>query len=261
MPDTRVIAIDPAPSKPSTVFDGVRYSSMSAPDLRRLLDRIAAEEPETLVCWDAPLTGPTDLARPGSNAGDFTQRPVERFFSREATGFKTPKGISVLGYGACPHWTISRSLLGLPRVGPFDAPACRLPFALVAENGLSDRRRPAVVEVHPALAAWLWCRGKRSVGAMWGYKDRNVAAADRRQIWQEMWEIILECVAFARCLPPPDTDDQFDAGIGYILGEMFVGGDAGGVSRSTILGSADEGSFLLPHSDDLAAAWNHWRTS
>lgn len=91
MPGTRVIAIDPAPAKPSTVFDGARHLRLSAPKLRALLELTASEGPGTLVCWDAPLTGPIELARPGTNAGDFTKRPIERFFSLETTGFKTPK--------------------------------------------------------------------------------------------------------------------------------------------------------------------------
>ena len=50
-----VKAIDPAPAKPSMVFDGARYSRMSAPELRDYVNRIASEGPGTLVCWDAPL--------------------------------------------------------------------------------------------------------------------------------------------------------------------------------------------------------------
>ena len=255
MPDTRVIAIDPAPAKPSTVFDGIRYAHMAAPKLRELLKQIASGGPGTLVCWDAPLTGPSDMARPGSSAGDFTKRPIERFFSLKATGFKAPKGISVHGYGACPHWTISRSLLGLPRVGPFDAPTSELPFSLTTETGSRDRRRPNLVEIHPALAAWLWCRSERAPGASWRYKDTALTARERRGIWQEMWEIILERVAIARDLPRPGTDDEFDAAIGYVLGATLLRDEAEGVRRCAILGNAHDGTFLLPHSDDLAAAW------
>lgn len=118
----RVIAIDPAPGKESTVFEGTEYLQLSAQELREYVDQLADAKESVLVCWDAPLTGPFDPASAGSYRFDFTKRPIERFFSLNETGFKTPKGISVLGYGACPHWTISRALLGLPRVGPYDEP-------------------------------------------------------------------------------------------------------------------------------------------
>ena len=126
----RVISIDPAPAKPSTVFDGVCYSRKSASKLRHYLEEIACEGPDTLICWDAPLTGPVNSVRPGSCRYDFTKRPIERFFSLAETGLKAPKGISVLGYGACPHWTISRSLLGLPTVGSYDVPESMLRLLL-----------------------------------------------------------------------------------------------------------------------------------
>lgn len=88
MHEARVIAIDPAPAKPSTVFDGVRYARMPAPELRDYVNAIASEGFGTLVCSDAPLTGPTDLDRAGSVPYDFTKRVIERFFSLEATGSK-----------------------------------------------------------------------------------------------------------------------------------------------------------------------------
>lgn len=161
----RVIAIDPAPGKLTTVFDGAEYEGLSASELRDRIDQISSLGSDTLVCWDAPLTGPADPASAGMKPFDFTKRAIERFFSRQETGFKAPKGISVLGYGACPHWTISRSILGLPRVGPFDEPESKIPFHLL--TGLDEKgdSRPSIVEIHPALAAWLWCRaGRRLAG-------------------------------------------------------------------------------------------------
>lgn len=258
MGNPRVIAIDPAPAKPSTVFDGACYLRMSAPELRDYLDRIASKGPGTLVCWDAPLTGPADSLRPGSNSYDFTKRRIERFFSTQSSGFKTPKGISVLGYGACTHWTITRSLLGLPRIGPFDVPESQLPFALMTEPGRWDQRRPCVVEIHPALAAWLWCRADRKAGASWEYKGRKKTAHERRRIWLEMWDIILRRTEFSEGSPRPETDDEFDAAVGYILGAMISQDNADRRRRCTILGNAHDGAFLVPSTPELVTAWNSW---
>ena len=258
MENPRVIAIDPAPAKPSTVFDGARYLRMSAPELRDYVDLIASGGPGTLVCWDAPLTGPADTYRPGSNTHDFTKRRIERFFSMESAGFKTPKGISVLGYSACPHWTITRSLLGLPRMGSYDVPESQLPFALMTEPGRWDQLRPCVVEIHPALAAWLWCREERQTGASWVYKGSKKPMYERRRVWSEMWDIIPRRTEFAAGLPCPETDDEFDAAVGYIVGAMICQGRVDQRRRCTILGNARDGAFLLPSTPELVAAWNCW---
>ncbi|MCY4499826.1 MAG: hypothetical protein OXC14_21415 [Rhodospirillaceae bacterium] len=255
MRNVRVIGIDPAPAKRTTVFEGEQYLSMSAAELREFVDEIGAEGSATLVCWDAPLTGPADPTSAGTLRFDYTKRPIERFFSLSHTGFKTPDGISVRGYGACPHWTITRSILGLPRVGPFDAPESRLPLRLVADP--SERRplRPTVVEIHPGLAAWLWCRRERRPDASWKYKGDS---AKSRGIRAEMWAIVLQRSGFNEDLPKPGTDDEFDAAVGYILGRTFVGDGHVAGQGCGILGNRKDGAFLVPLSRELTDAWVDW---
>lgn len=252
----RVIAIDPVPGKKSTVFDGAEFLRFTAEELREFIDGIASKKEAVLVCWDAPLTGPSDPSIAGSRRYDFTKRPIERFFSIDETGFKTPKGISVLGYGACSHWTISRSLLGLPRVGPFDRKESRLPLRLLAESDAVVQSRPSVVEVHPALAAWLWCRTGRDSEASWLYKGNK---AENRQIRDEMWRIILRRSGFEEALPQPGTDDEFDAAVGYILGRLFTNDESLASRRSYILGDRDHGAFLLPRISGLTDSWVRWK--
>lgn len=250
----RVIAIDPAPGKESTVFEGTEYLQLSAQELREYVDQLADAKESVLVCWDAPLTGPFDPASAGSYRFDFTKRPIERFFSLNETGFKTPKGISVLGYGACPHWTISRALLGLPRVGPYDEPEKKLPLKLVADSGEKLHSRKSIVEIHPGLAAWLWCRNKRGDDANWEYKGNK-----GREIRDEMWEIVLERSGFEDDLRQPKTDDEFDAAIGYILGKFYTQDGKTALRRSLILGGREHGAFLLPKISGLADAWIRWK--
>ena len=257
-PKLRVIAIDPAPAKPSVVFDGASYSRKSASELRDYVTPISSTGPGTLVCWDAPLTGPADLRNSGSNGHDFTKRKIERFFSVRGTGFKTPKGISVQGYGACPHWTITRSLLGLTRVGPFDASASQLPFGLMTDLQYRDDHRPCVVEIHPALAAWLWCRAERESKASWVYKGDGKPQCERRRVWLEMWDIISSRSEFATGFPCPNTDDEFDATVGYILGTTISRESAGQPQSCTIIGNVRDGAFLVPCTPELAATWKSW---
>jgi len=129
-----VIGIDPAPSKKSTVVkDGLPAESEPAQGLFAFLRRQRNERESLLLCWDSPLTGPAVPSSDKVIGSDHTQRPIEKFFMREA-GLKTPSGISVLQYGGCPHWTISQRLLGLPRTGQYMRDWEDLPFTLLTDN-------------------------------------------------------------------------------------------------------------------------------
>ena len=213
----RVVAIDPAPGKESTLYGAEEgFRQIPGHEMRSTLEGL---EPPVLLCWDAPLTGPRnpeDAGRPG----DFTQRRLDSFFARQATKFKTPKGISVLPYAGCPHWTISRSVLGLPRLGPYDADFDRLPFRLLPDGEgecrgarVARMDRSCAVEIHPAVAAWLWCKDAPKLrprswqrGKGWKYKGNKKDPA----LQGEMWEVILgHCDETLKAgLPKPDNDDH-----------------------------------------------------
>lgn len=74
-----------------------------------------------------------------------------------------------------------------------------------------------------------------------------------------MWEIVLKRSGFEDDLPDPNTDDQFDAAIGYILGKLFVRGEVTAPARSLIIGDREYGAFLLPKVSGLADAWVRWK--
>ena len=265
--DVRVLAIDAAPGKPSTVFDGKYFKDRSGYELREYLDHLA-NRAKKLVCWDAPLTGPANPSTAGTSPGDFTQRLIEKFFSRTETGFKTPKGISVRPYGGCPHWTISRSILGLPRTGPYDQSYSHLPFHLLPPAEARDYSRArldseyggqaSIIEIHPGVAAWLWCMG--DYDGPWEYKRRN---ARGRRILDNMWQVLLKNAPFSwRGRPTPENDDEFDVAVGYILGSLYVGNRTRPrPSNVIVLGNRSTGSFLLPEVPDLVRSWCDWLKS
>lgn len=256
-----VVSIDPAPSKRSTVCDRTGFCEMRAGDLRRLLADYAKAGPNTLVCWDAPLTGPCDPERAGEAERDFSQRCIESFFARQRTGFKAPRGISVLPYSGCPHWTITRSLLGLPRTGPYDEPYEALPFQLLPGGIQQQNARPGIVEIHPAVSAWLWCRGKTGLpkgDAPWHYKSDAC-------LRKKMWDAIRDETRSVDCRDPKGDDDDFDAAVGYLLGTLYLRDRHETESdRSVVLlGDRETGSFLVPNVDGLRKSWEafveEWR--
>jgi hypothetical protein len=236
----RVSGIDPAPKRGLTVFDGADHD-IKLEDSAAFVADLASED-DLLLCWDAPLTGPPSSVLGGAAAKGpaFTQRPIESFFSRTDTGFKTPKGISVQGYSSCAHWAITRNLLGLPRVGRFDAQVESLPFLPLT----GDNQRPVcgrcVVEVHPALALWLWSRQRRDATASWLYKKD-------RSLLLELWLELLTVPGVANALhgaqaTVPKSDDELDARLAYVLGRLWLDDPAAVV----LLGDADTGTFLVP---------------
>ncbi len=178
----RVLGIDPASSKRSTVFNGYTFDSVEPEGLHGQI----AQASDTLICWDAPLTGPArdDKLR---YDGELYTRIIEKYFGGGVLRWqegriqrwesKVPKkGIAVRGYGGLSHWAISRRVLGLPRVGPWDTAESLLPARLLTDAfetpPAPDADRPSVVEVHPALALWLWLRAEPEFAGreLWLYK-------------------------------------------------------------------------------------------
>lgn len=246
----KVCGIDPAPTKGLSVFDG-KHGQIALEDSGSFLSEIGATG-DVLVTWDAPLSGPPSSVVNGAAArgAAFSQRPIESFFSRAITGFKTPRGISVLGYSGCPHWALSRSLVGLPRVGSFDADAGSLPFRLASNDDQRPTKGCHIAEVHPAVAIWLWCRDDREADASWLYKK------DSGVLWN-LWKMILQVPSVGRVLSsiramPPSSDDQLVARVAYALGRLWLDEP----NRVVLLGDLDSGAFLLPRVPGIVEAFH-----
>lgn len=255
---SRSVGIDPGPAKGLHCFDSKGSEHVGLINARSYLDGLAQED-SILICWDAPLTGPSAAALRSDmlKGSDLTQRPIEKFFSQVKWQFKTPKGISTLPYSGCSHWTISRSLLGLPRMGPFDISA-GLPFQL-CQNDVFPGKGAWIAEVHPAVAMWLWTKDLGSFTS-WEYK-KDIRIAD--SILECLLKIFrdtdlshaLESVKKFRRDPGKATkgfDDILDSCIAYILGELWIISDP----RVMMLGDESTGSMLAPRSTNLIKQWD-----
>ena len=250
----RVISIDPAPAKGLSVFDG-RDRHVPIDAAFEYVSSVASGPP-CLVCWDAPLTGPSAGALSGkkARAGDFTKRRIESFFTTSRTGFCTPVGISVQGYAGCQHWTISRSLLGLPRVGPWDQSAEDLPFELITDDARPQGTQRLIVEIHPAVALWLWCRERWPPALEWTYKKNSGV---RVQVWDCLRERLCrfgDQAVKAALANPPTTDDELDARIGFLLGTLWMSNN----DEVALLGDLESGTFLLPKVAGLSDAFDEF---
>ena len=244
--EIKVIGIDPAPGKESTVFDGKIFCNYTSLELEKYIKRLSVKNTDVLICWDAPLSFSTEI-----NDSPFTQRIIEKFFMREEWA-KTPKGISVLGYSGCPHWTISQYILGYPQISPY-AEKLTHPFELIFDK---DEINKSVTEVHPAVAIWQWCKDiKNKKNENWNYKKKI-----------EVFNQILDILIKKRIVPDNlkkeiTNDDQLDAFIAWKLGCEWIGSgkqvendneEMECKNKVMILGDNDTGSFLLPNNAKLS---------
>ena len=263
-----VIGIDPASGKDSYVFaPGLNLDRpMSPSELRSLLPSRAAHEEcgkkpfDTeccLVCWDAPLTGLQDPdaltveeESKDSDAESLTTRPIERTgndskYPGIARASKVA-GVSVRGFSGLSHWVISRNVLGLPRVGRFDAEYEHLPLQPVfnKEQLAQSRYKWVVTEVHPTLAVYLWFTDKSLGGKPdWRHYKGKGKDSDITGAVQAMWRKL--CERFGSYLDSslslPNGEDAFDARVAWLLGFLWLNSD-----EVELVGSEKDGSFLLP---------------
>ncbi len=248
----RIFGIDPAPGKKTTIFDEEEgLQGIDAVKMSDHLIEIQRKNANVLLCWDAPLTGVTDPTRPGNRHGDYTMRHIEKFFRSKSYDWKAP--VSVQPYAQCQHWTISRALLGLPRVGLYDKPADDLLFRLCA-NDMPPKSGHNVVEVHPALAIWIWLllsKVKDANKIVVAYKSKKNFAARQKIMTQiarfsgHLGEVLKSCPGNEIAA----NDDALDAFVAYSLGWLWIHDP----EKVMLLGNAGTGAFLLPRDENLKA--------
>lgn len=252
----KILGIDPAPAKQSIIFDGNNFLYKTPKELKTYIDNI---DDDTFIAWDAPLSG----ALSDKNFS-LTIRQIERFFYRQgrtAKGLKIPKGISTLGYSACPHWTVSQYLFGYPVINSDIIK--KLKWDLV--NSVSDisKRRFQITEAHPSLSIWILLRdqlkSEKLFSSSWQYKgySKSDKEIDKRK------NIIIEKLLKHSIVKDTikskidiGSDDELDAFMCYILGSLAVNKK----DEILILGDEINGSFLLPRyrCDDIIQSFENF---
>lgn len=235
----KIIGIDPAPTKKSTVYDGNKFVDYDYKELKEYLEELNQSSEGILICWDAPLSFSLDCETP------FSKRIIEKFFSRKE-GYKTPEGISIMGYSTCPHWMISQYLLGYPKINSIDANSID-PFNLVFKNSNLVGKK-SITEVHPALALWLWCK-QGTTRKNWTYKKDDKVFNALKDILISKGIVSVEKAKYI------DNDDKLDAYIAWKLGELWVTNN----DQVIILGDNKTGSLLLPKNENVIRGFNKFK--
>jgi hypothetical protein len=256
-----IIGIDPASSSAKKTMavkvyldldGGLKDVEMLPLSHQELIEEKEMWKQDTLVLWDAPLTG-VPLSWPVESEGHFTRRPLEQELEKLT---REEKGISVLGFGCgCPHLPLTQYLFGLPKMGRYDQDPKQLPLVPVfqqeklfaADDGVDKRAR--IVEVHPAVALWAWLKKDGPPNNDWHYKkkegrkNRSKWVKALTNLWAEegapkIWE--------QRNLKTKaeESDDVFDALIAAVLGLLAIKKCDG--LKVKLYGNKDAGAMLLP---------------
>lgn len=235
-PNTKVIGIDPAPVKESTVFDGETIRHLSFENLQKEVDSYRTNYSELLICWDAPLLDTTGIKAPYFKMIESKLKQV--FY--ESGNKKKPgaEGVSVLPFAGCPHWTISRYVLGLPRFSKYDA--ANIPFKLIEEKSELAKISFGVVETHPAVALYYWSNKK--LGAYKGSKQSVIS-----NIWQQVLKHPHVGMLNINNRVLPKNDDELDAIAAYMLGKLWLQHE----NVAQLYGNSEVGAMLLPKHKEL----------
>ena len=263
----KVIGIDPAPAKETVIYDGEKFMTKDAVALKNYLEDIKKSEDNVLICWDAPLTGMASVKaiekfkeylnnlekKKTPKWSPLEARIIEKYIALQ----DIPKGISTNSFSQCPHWTITQYCLGLPQIfQPEKIYPSNVPFNLITEQKLPSEDKN-VVEVHPALALWLWLKENNPIkdNDKWNYKKNETTFKTLTELLFKKAELLLgkqqafdiskievtvikskEETVEAKTM----TDDHFDAYIAWLLGALWLKNEV------ILVGNKNTGAMLLP---------------
>lgn len=226
----KIIGIDPAPSKNSTVYDGESFKEFKPHELIKYVKCLEIKN-DVLIAWDAPLTGPGEDVD-----GDFYYRPIER---KLTALIKNIDGVSVRPYAGCPHWAITKATLGYPILSQREK-LDNYPFMMISSP---EKKGLNLVEVHPAVALYYWigdCIQK--------YKGIN--KSEERTAVNYNYGALKEKLESHTDINFPDVkenNDNLDAFVAYLLGYLWLNDK----EKVKLYGNNNAGSMLLPRTDEL----------
>ena len=257
--DWRVVGVDPAPKKSSTIcfYDGesLGFAALKAHKLLKLMKDLKSKE-DVLITWDAPLTGPPILEHGDEEHAEcyFYFRWIEHFLRTNGT-YKPPTGISTLGYAGCPHWAITKAATGLPILGPYCASSDDLPFHhVVSEKDKLCDKKANIIEVHPATAIYLGIYSSKEHNEIndWRYKQyRGI----QKELFNKLMSTFFEDLQIKPCVDQIKSDDHLDAFVAWALGHLYVT-QSENQPVVRIMGNWKTGSMLLPWDKDLFSGFD-----
>lgn len=278
----KVIGIDPAPAKETVIYDGEKFIEVLPVELKVYLENF---KEDTLICWDAPLTGMASenairnfqqyleaLAKSKKKKkpkwSPLEARIIEKYIALQ----DIPKAISTNSFSQCPHWAITQYCLGLPLINDQFIQKEPIPFELITSHNEREKlslKKNYIVEVHPALALWLWL--KDSGVENWNYKgssrkDKNILGdnqpENKTKIFKTLTELLFKKAelllgkqqAFdiskikVTVIKSKEetveektmTDDHLDAYIAWLLGTLWLKNEV------ILAGNKNTGAMLLP---------------
>lgn len=275
----KVIGIDPAPAKDTVIYDGEKFMTKDAVALKKYLDDEVGED--TLICWDAPLTGMASKDAVCKFEGYLKKwaeskkkkkpkwSPLEARILEKYIVLRSdiPKGISTNSFSQCPHWTISQYCLGLPLINDeFKPPETLKTFKLITSQNEREKlfsNKKNIVEVHPALALYLWLKEEKPIKDDltfdWDYKkNKKTFNTLVEQLFKkpEKPQAIIEpedkengkykVSAIEDKVEKTMTDDHLDAYIAWLLGTLWLKNEV------ILVGNKNTGAILLPNDPDIS---------
>lgn len=231
----KIIGVDPAPSKPTTVcMDGQTFLKIKPRHLKGWIQEQVSTHKDLLIAWDAPLSF--------NPVNSYSDRPIDkalRTFIRAHKDRIVPNAVSALPFAGCPHWAITNDVLGHPLGGGTSG------ISLADETYPVQQPAGAyAIEVHPAVTLALWWLEAERSEPMQRYKtgskvSKKLAAHHQQQLIDTLGK---------KGMPSHiSDDDELDAWVAWRMASDFLQGAA------VMIGDTLSGAYVLPTS--AASRW------